>query len=909
MATNIDKATGPGNGSGGILPILASEGPITVVIAGQDEEPETREEAGDKFSENLAEEGKIDSRELDAISNDLLADVLEDLNSRREWEDTYNKGLELLGLRFEERNTPWIGACGVYHPILSEAVVKFQSETIMETFPASGPVKAKVLGKVTKEKEEAAKRVAEDMNHELTDCMPEYRPEHERLLWALPIAGSAFKKVYFDPSLDRQIAMFVPAEDLIVPYGASTLESSPRITHRMRKFKNDVVKLQKAGFYVDMELGEARVIPTEIEKKKDKLTGSKSLNDERFTLYEIHCNLDIKGYEHKDEHGKATGIELPYVVTLCLDNRKVLSVYRNWEEGDETKQRRNHFVHYGYVPGFGFYCFGLIHLIGGFARSATSILRQLVDAGTLSNLPGGLKARGLRIKGDDTPIKPGEWRDVDVPSGMVKDNIVPLPYKEPSAVLATLLTGIVEEARRAASIADLKISDMSSQAPVGTTMAVLERTLKVMSAVQARIHAAMKIEFKLLKDIIRDNTPADYDYIPEGDDDTDLGRMVKQSDYDLVEIIPVSDPNATTMSQRIVQYQAAFQLAAVAPQIYSLPYLHSQMLENIGIKNVNKIIPGAEEHNKPVDPVSENMAILTGKPVKALLNQDHESHIQAHMAAAQDPVMQQMIGQSPQAAVIAAAFSAHMAEHVAMKYRKDMQDLAGVPLPAPDETLNDDAEVQLSQVIAAASGKLLQRDQQMAKMQQAAQQQQDPVMQLQQQENQIKAMEAQIKQAEVERKKAKDKSDNIIAMLKMLAEAKTEEQRLQVQQAIAGLTQGVQLATQATQHRHEKTLKTAELGSQFHQKAADQMHQKHLEGLKAGLADKHKQMDQQHAMETDAAKLEHEAGQAHLDRNHQGEQDYLARQHEAAQAEEERKHKLALEKAKPKPKPAAKPKK
>ena len=753
------------------------------------EEPTVEVEVEVKgFDANLAEE--MDEGELQKLSEDILDLIKNDINSRKEWERTYKDGLELLGLRIDERTEPWDGACGVYHPILSESVVKFQSETILETFPASGPVKTKIIGKITREKEEAAARVQDDMNYELTEVMVEYRNEHERMLWNLPISGSAFKKVYFDPSLDRQVAVFIPAEDVIVPYGSSDLYSSPRIAHRMRKTPNQLKKLQVAGFYRDIELPDPDPNTTEIEKKKDEEIGVKVIEDDRYLIYEVHIDYDLPGYE--DENG----IALPYVITIDSSG-EVLSIRRNYLEDDPLKEKRMHFTHYVYIPGFGFYGFGLIHLVGGFAKSATSILRQLVDAGTLSNLPGGFKSKDLRVKGDDTPIAPGEWRDVDVTGMTIKDSIVPLPYKEPSQTLYTLLQTIVDEGRRFASVADLKFSDMSNQAPVGTTLALLERTLKVMSAVQARVHAAMKSEFQLIAAIVRDYTPDEYSY------ETDAPKKAKKSDYDTTEIIPVSDPNASTMAQRVVQYQAALQLASTAPQIYDLPQLHRQMLEVLGIKNAAKIIPIEGDH-KPKDPVSENMSMMNGKPAKAFLYQDHEAHIQVHMNAAQDPKIQKIIGQSPNANAIQGALAAHIAEHVAFQYRVEMEKMLGVPLPPPDEQLPEDIEVQLSRAVAQASDKLLQKDQAEAAQQQAQQAAQDPVVQMQQQELQIKA-------GELQRKMQKDQAE---VQLKALEIAKTDERermRIQSQEEIAG----AQIGAKAAEAQMKQETEGAKIGERI----------------------------------------------------------------------------------------------
>ena len=757
------------------------------------EEPTIEIEIGNpKFEKNLAED--MDEGDLQLLSDEILDMIQGDLDSRKEWEKTYKEGLELLGLQIDERTEPWDGACGVYHPILAESVVRFQSETILETFPASGPVKTKILGKVTPAKEQAASRVQEDMNYELTEVMVEYRNEHEKLLWSLPIVGSAFKKVYFDPSLGRQTSIFISAEDIIVPYGATDLFSAPRITHRMRKTPNQLRKLQVSGFYRDIDVEEPPRNVTEIQKKKDEEMGVNIVDDDRYLLYEVHIDYDLPGYEDDDE------IALPYVVTLASTG-EVLSIRRNWNEDDDLQEKRMHFTHYVYVPGFGFYGFGLIHLVGGFAKSATSILRQLVDAGTLSNLPGGFKSKDLRVKGDDTPIAPGEWRDVDVTGLTIKDSIVPLPYKEPSATLFSLMNTIVEEGRKFASVADLKVGDMSNQAPVGTTLAILERTLKVMSAVQARVHEAMKHEFKLISAIVRDYTPDSYDYEVDG------SRKAKQADYDTTEVIPVSDPNASTMAQRVVQYQAALQLAQSAPQLYDLPQLHRQMLEVLGIKNVPKLIP-IEEDQKPKDPVSENMALLTGKPIKAFLYQDHEAHIMVHLNAMQDPKMQQIMGQNPQAQTMQAALQAHVAEHVAFQYRIEIEKMLGVPLPPPDEPLPEDVEVELSRVIAAASAKLLQKDQAEAQQQQAQQAQQDPLVQMQQKE-------LAIKEGELQRKIAKDQTDAQLKEQDISLKDSRERDRIRAMEEIAGVQVGAKVAGDKLNVASREELEGLRIGAQI----------------------------------------------------------------------------------------------
>lgn len=729
----------------------------------------------DEFNVNLAEE--MDEGALTELAGDLLGEFQEDLSSRKDWMQTYVDGLELLGMKVEDRTEPWPGACGVYHPLLSEALVKFQAETMMETFPAAGPVKTQIIGRETPEKRDAATRVKDDMNYQLTEVMTEYRPEHERMLWGLGLAGNAFKKVYYDPSLERQVSIFIPAEDIVVPYGASNIQTAERVTHVMRKTPNELKKLMVAGFYKDIDLPEPQDTFDEVEKKIAEKMGFRASTDERYKILEVHVDLDIDGYEDKDEDGGPTGIAVPYVVTIEKQTQTILAIRRNWHPEDDTKQKRNHFVHYGYVPGFGFYCFGLIHLIGAFAKSGTSIIRQLVDAGTLSNLPGGFKTKGLRVKGDDTPISPAEFRDVDVPSGTIKDNIMTLPYKEPSQVLMSLLGTIVEEGRRFASAADLKISDMSAQSPVGTTLAILERTLKVMSAVQARIHYAMKEEFRLLKAIIRDYTPEEYSYEP-----VDGPARAKQSDYDQVDVIPVSDPNAATMSQKVVQYQAVIQLAQQAPQLYDLPYLHRQMLEVLGVKNANKLVP-MEDDQKPRDPVSENMDMLRGKPVKAFIYQDHQAHITVHMAAAQDPQIAKLIGQSPMAQQIGASLAAHIQEHLAFEYRKQIEEAAGVPYPPPNAEMTEETEVQISRLAAAAAQQVLQKNQAQAAQEQAQQVAQDPIVQMQMQELQLKAKETEIK----EKKLAADaaaKADQL----------DIERERIAVQERIAGMQVGAKAA-------------------------------------------------------------------------------------------------------------------
>ena len=707
------------------------------------------------FDANLAEDMEEDV--LTELANDLIGLIDSDMDSRKEWADTYVKGLEIIGFKYEARTTPWEGACGVNSTVLAEAAIRFQAETMSETFPAAGPVRVKVLGDETKEKEQAAQRVKADMNYQLTENMVEYRPEHERMLYSLGLAGSAFKKVYFDPNIGRQTAIYIPAEDVIVPYGASNIEFAERVTHIMRKTKNELRKLQASGFYRDIELGEPQAFHTDIEEKKAEDGGFSITDDDRYAMYEVHADLVIEGVDEDDDE-----IAKPYIVTIERGSNEVLAIRRNWNPDDELELKRQHFVHYVYVPGFGFYGLGLIHIIGGYARAGTSLIRQLVDAGTLSNLPGGLKSRGLRIKGDDTPIEPGEFKDVDVPSGSIRENIMPLPYKEPSQTLLALLDKITNEGRRLGAISDMNISDMSANAPVGTTLALLERTLKPMAAVQARVHYAMKQEFKMLKAIISEYASNQYDYNPV------RGEVgAKRSDYMMVEVIPVSDPNSSTMAQRVVQYQAVLQMAQQAPQIYDLPQLHRQMIEVLGIKNADKLVPIKEDVN-PTDPVSENMNALTGTPIRAFIHQDHDAHMTAHQAFIQDPMIAQTIGQNPQAQQINAALQAHIAEHLGFKYRKQVEEKLGVTLPPPNEELPEDVEVLLAGVIADAGKQLTEQHKQEAAQQQAQQQAQDPVFQMQQ-------AELQVKQQEVQRKAQKDQGD----MQMKQAELQLKAQKIQ----------------------------------------------------------------------------------------------------------------------------------
>jgi len=757
MATNIDQALSP------LDPALMSDEPaieieiedpkgVKIGLDGVEIDLMPEPETADSFDANLAE--YMDGSELQSLASELIALVDADINSRKDWTEMFVKGLEVLGMKYEERTEPWSGACGVYSPLLTEAAIRFQSEMITETFPAQGPVKTQIIGAIDRMKEEAADRVRDDMNFMLTERMIDYRSEHERMLYSLGLSGAAFKKIYPNPSTELPAAPFVPAEDLIMPYGASNVYTAERVTHVMRKTENEIKKLQVAGFYREVDLGEPTRILTDIEKKKAEEQGYSLTDDDRFQLLEIHVDWDMPGYE--DE------VPLPYVVTLDRGTQEVLAIRRNWEEDDERKLKRQHFVQYTYIPGFGAYGLGYIHIIGGYARAGTSIIRQLVDAGTLANLPGGLKSRGLRIKGDDTPIAPGEFRDVDVPSGTVRDNLMPLPYKEPSQVLAALLERITEEGRRLAAIADLKVSDMSAQAPVGTTLAILERQLKTMSAVQARVHASLRMEFKLLKNIIRDFLPPDYAYTPEGGD-----RSVKQADYDVVEVIPVSDPNAATMAQRIMQYQAALQLAQGAPQIYDLPQLHRQMLEVLGIKNAEKLV-ALPQDQKPQDPVTENMNVLRGKPIKAFAYQDHEAHMGTHQMFMQDPKVMSTLGQNPMAQQMMAALMAHIAEHAAFAYRAQVEMALGVPLPTLDEEENapiaPEDEKALAPLIAAAAQRTMVQNQAMAAQMQAQQQAMNP-------ELQMARAELQLKQAEMQRKSQNDQMDFQIAQQKLQLEA------------------------------------------------------------------------------------------------------------------------------------------
>jgi len=794
---------------------------VRIGIDGIEIEIEPGEDTAEDFEANIAD--YMSDSELDSLGSELVEDFGKDMMDRKEWIQTYVDGLKLLGLKYEERTEPWNGACGVFHPMLTESVVRFQSEGIMETFPAAGPVKTQIIGKDTPEKEEAATRVREDMNYQLTEVMHEYRPEHEKMLWSLPLAGSAFKKVYYDPSKGRQVSMFVPAEEIVVPYGASSLESAERVTHIMRKTPNDLKKLMAAGFYSDVELGEPTNELDDIEKQKAKDQGFSATYDNRYRILEMQVDLDLKGYEDVDKYGEVTGIALPYIVTLEKGTSKILAIRRNWYEDDKLKLKRDHFVHYQYIPGFGFYGYGLIHLIGGYAKSATILMRQLVDAGTLSNLPGGLKSRGLRIKGDDTPIAPGEFRDVDVPSGSIRDNILPLPYKEPSQVLYTLFQNIVQEGRSFASAGDMNVSDMSAQAPVGTTLAILERTLKVMGAVQARMHFSMRQEFRLLKHIIADYTPEEYSYDPEEGD-----RKAKKSDYDAVDVIPVSDPNAATMAQKIVQYQAALQLAQTAPQLYNLPLLHRQMIEILGIKNAAKLIP-LEDDQVPIDPVQENQNLLNHKPVKAFMEQNHEAHIAMHMGMMQDPKIMMLLQNNPQAPMLQAAVMAHVNEHIGFNYRREIETRIGMTLPGEETNKHVPQEMadQIAVLTAQAATAMSQQNQAMAAQQQAQQKMQDPIIQMQMQELQLKTEDLKLKQQK-----------QIIDATAKADQIRVEESRIAAQKEIAAMQVGATAAAARDKLAKQQELEGARMGIDIAKSKAQLSHQRSTQIIQNRLPQK-----------------------------------------------------------------------
>ena len=897
---------------------------LHIAMGGMEIDFDPKAETDEEFDENLAE--LLDDGELSSIAADLLSDFDDDVASRKDWITTYTDGLELLGMKIEERTEPWDGACGVHHPLLSEALVKFQAETMMATFPSMGPVKTKIIGKETSGKKEAATRVQEDMNHQLLDVMTEYRPEHERMLWGLGLSGNAFKKVYFDPRLNRQTSLFVPAEDMVVPYGASNLETAERVTHIMRKTENDMRRLQVAGFYRDVDLGEPSGQLDDVEKKIAEKMGFSASSDDRYKVLEMHVDLDLPGFEHTDEDGDETGIALPYVVTIEKGSQEILSIRRNWEPDDETYTKRQHFVHYGYVPGFGFYCFGLIHLIGAFAKSGTSLIRQLVDAGTLSNLPGGFKARGMRIKGDDTPISPGEWRDVDVPSGTIRDNLLPLPYKEPSQTLMGLLNQIVEEGRRFANAADLQVSDMSGNAPVGTTLAILERTLKVITAVQARVHYSMKQELGLLKGIIAAYAPEDYDYDPE-----EGSRKAKKSDYDTTEVIPVSDPNASTMAQKIVQYQAVLQLAQGAPQLYNLPVLHRQMLDALGIKDAQKLVP-LEEDKFPVDPVSENQNMLRLKPVKAFLNQDHNAHIAVHMAMMQDPKIMGTLQGNPMLPQIQSTVMAHVAEHLGFQYRKDVEVQLGMQMPpqedddGEDMKQNPEVEAALAPLLAQAATQLLQQNQAGAAQQKAQQQAQDPLIQMQMQELQLKAQEIQNKaqrdQAEIQVKMQQIQVDRE----RIAAQAATADKQREIDVLKNAAQLGVKQSLDKGKQTHdEKKLQVEALrnAADMTAKKEDQQRKTQVQALKdaaqmtakkteteMNLAHQAYQgmLERERSQTEKAEDMAHQAYQNSLEREHKQHHKILDVAHQGHQAEINRIHQKEQAEKQPK-EPAKKPKK
>ena len=812
----IEKPIGPGQSRKELTGEIDA-GDIEVILPPEEDEDgvdgadletdaeQSADDAHDVFYKNLAED--MDEGLLGTIASEIAEMYDNDLRSRDEWVKTYEEGVGLLGLGLEERTEPWDGACGVFHPLMAEAAVRFQAESITEIFSAQGICKATIIGKTDELKEKAAKRVENDMNWRITTQMKEYRPEHERMLWNLAISGSSFKKVYFDPSLDRQTSVFVSAMDLVVPYGSTDISTTPRISHRMLKSPNDVKKLQAAGFYRDIDLPDA--VKSSKRTAQDKITGTVAIDDDRHEIIEMQVDYEIEGYEDVDADGEMTGIMVPFVITFDLQSKEILAIYRNWKPTDQTKQRVQHFVHYLYIPGFGFYGMGLVHLVGGFAKSATSILRQLIDSGTLANLPAGFKTKGIRVQRDSDPLQPGEFRDVDVPSGTLQQNLMTLPFKEPSQTLLALFNEIVEEGRRMAAVSDLNAADMNQQAPVGTTLAILERSLKVMTAIQARLHASLKEELGILHCIIKDNLPEDYDY------DVDEGRQVKQADYELAEIIPVSDPNAATMSQRVVQYQAVLQMAEKNPVIYDMVELNRQMLVQIGIKNVEKLIPSSKDQT-PVDPVTENMNIINGKPVKAFAYQDHEAHLKVHMAAQQDPHMQQILGQMPNAQQIASVMNAHLSEHVAFEYRKRVEEQLGAPMPQGDEKMSPEVEKQLSVVMAEASQQLLQVHKTQAAAEAAQQAAQDPILQQQKQQLDNDAEKNQIAKYKVDK-------DFELGRMKILAEgAKVDEVHKHEDQAQARAMlakaaefdatqqgQGVdpekeaQLHAQQMQHQHE----------------------------------------------------------------------------------------------------------
>tara|TARA_R100001443_G_scaffold52535_1_gene64228 strand:+ start:2138 stop:4579 length:2442 start_codon:yes stop_codon:yes gene_type:complete len=792
---------------------IVKDSPLEVLITNPDEVSVMTEEGGmiidfeegaefgsEDFNDNIAE--YMNDNTLESLSNELIGYYTSDRESRSDWEQTYTKGLDQLGLKIEERTMPWNGACGVFHPLLTESVVRFQAEAITELFPAKGPVDTKIVGELNTEKQEQSERVKDYLNYLLTEKMSEYRTETEKMLFNLPLAGSAFRKIYYDPALNRPASMFVPAEDFVVSYGASDLTTCDRATHVMKKSTNDIRKLQVIGFYKDVELQTPSADYSNIQNKYDELTGDSSSYeyDQRHTVLEMHVDLDLEGFEDRKD-GEVTGIALPYVVTLDYQSGTILSIRRNFIEDDPQKKRREHFVHYQYLPGMGFYGFGLIHLIGGIAKSATSLLRQLVDAGTLSNLPGGLKSRGLRIKGDDTPIMPGEFRDVDVPGGAIKDNITFLPYKEPSGTLYSLLQNLVDEGRRFASLADMKVSDMNNQAPVGTTLALLERSLKVIGSVQSRIHNSLKQELKILSRIIFDHGPTEYPYDIKGKE------LVSEDFNNRVDIVPVSDPNAATKAQRIMQYQAALQLSQQAPQMYNMQELHRQMLDVLGIRDADKIVP-LETEIEPTDPVSENMNMMNGKPTKAFMYQDHEAHIKVHMTAMQDPKIRELIGQSPNASSIIGAFTEHVTEHIAFQYRKEIEKQMGAPLPPPDEPLPEDVELQLSQLVSEAAERVLADSQSEKRQEEIQEKLEDPVIQQREKELQIRQQQVQSKMQTDAQKIAAD-------LEKSKASQEIEKERISSQERIAGAQIGFKAASENAKLSSKETIEGVKIGKEI----------------------------------------------------------------------------------------------
>jgi hypothetical protein len=828
----IDKAAVPATGD------MVDESALEIVIENPDSvgifdeeggvlldlDPEASAFMGVTHDSNLVE--FLDDAQLDMLGSELVSAFDADRLSRADWEDSYVRGLDLLGLKFEDRSTPWEGACGVFHPMLSEAVIRFQAQTIQEIYPASGPVKTSIVGKLTDDKVKQANRVQNYLNYLITQRMTEYRTETEKLLFSLPIAGSAFRKVYYDPSMGRPCAMFVPAEDFVVSYGASDLSTCERATHVMKRSANEIRKLQVAGFYADIALPPPSPDISEIQQKYDRLTGDSDNfeYDHRHTLLEMQVNLDLPGFEDMYD-GMPTGIALPYIVTIDKSSRTILSIRRNWYEGDPNKMPRQHYVHYQYLPGLGFYGFGLVHMIGGLSKSATSILRQLVDSGTLANLPGGLKARGLRIKGDDTPIMPGEFRDVDVPGGAIRDNITFLPYKEPSGVLYQLLGDIVQEGRRFASAADVKAADINGEAPVGTTLAILEREMKVLSAVQARVHAAVSKELKILAELVKDYGPDVYPYEP------DDGPLARADFDDRVDIIPVSDPNAGTMAQRIMQYQAALQLAAQAPQMYDIPMLHRQMLEVLGIQDADKLVP-TENDIKPTDPVSENMNIINGEPVKAFIYQDHEAHIQVHMSMMENPQLMAIASQSPNAQAAQAAMAAHVAEHVAFEYRRQIERELGVELPPPDEPLPEDIEYRLSKLVAPAAAQLTGKAQQQAQAEQNAQMQQDPVIQMRERELALKEQQA-LAKAESDQRSLDIKEQQAVVKAEVdIAKSQAEMARIQADLEKAR----EKTALDYEKMEQEERLEAAKIAAKVQSQQDTMSAQAEMEGFRSGFS-------------------------------------------------------------------------